>query len=116
MPLYLHYSVLHLPGAKTLAPYHIAYLLLLAFLMVSRIPHFSGKRIGRIPREYFVFILLAIVAIGILLATWPMEMLVVLSLVYLALIPVAVRRHNAHLAEDAKAAQAAAAPPEKPAQ
>ena len=100
MPLYLHYSVLHLPVAHKLAPYHIAYVLLLAFLMVSRIPHFSGKRIGRVPREYFVFILLGIVAIGILLATWPMEVLVVLCLGYLAMIPFSVRRHNAFLRAD----------------
>lgn len=115
LPLYLHYSVLHLPGGHSLAPYHIAYLLLLAFLMVSRIPHFSGKRIGRIPREYFVFILLGIVATGILLATWPMEVLVVLSLAYLGLIPVSVRRHNAHLAEEtAPTAPPRPAPPASP--
>ena len=32
----------------------IAYVLVVAFLMASRIPHFSGKSIGRVPRECFV--------------------------------------------------------------
>ena len=30
----------------------IAYVLAIALLMASRVPHFSGKSIGRVPREY----------------------------------------------------------------
>lgn len=121
MPIYVHYSAF---GARltpaflnptTLAALNAGYLLVLAFLMVSRIPHFSGKRIGRVPREYFVVVLLGIVALGILVATWPMEMLVALCLAYLALIPASVRRHNAYLAADRAAAEKenAAAPVHK---
>jgi len=47
----------------------------------------------------------------LLLATYPMEMLAALCVVYLAMIPFAVRRHNRYLAED----DAARAPAEQPA-
>ncbi len=78
--------------------------LLIAFLMASRIPHFSGKRIGRIPREYVLPVLFGVVVIVLLLATYPMEMLVCLSFVYLATIPLAVYRYKAFEAADARAA------------
>ncbi|MFO1114464.1 MAG: CDP-diacylglycerol--serine O-phosphatidyltransferase [Beijerinckiaceae bacterium] len=110
LPLYLNLSELGVPAGKAYAPWHIVYLLGLAFLMASRIPHFSGKTIGRIPREYVVFVLFAIAAIVLLLATWPMEMLAALCFVYLAMIPFAVRSHNRFLAADEAATAAQATP------
>ena len=95
----------------TIAPWHIAFLLFVAFLMASRIPHYSGKNIGRVPREYVVFVLFGVAAVVLLLATYPMEMLAVLCLVYLAAIPFAVRRQNRYVAEDEAAARAAAGEP-----
>lgn len=110
LPLYLNLSALAVPSGRAYAGWHIAFLLFIAFLMASRIPHFSGKRIGRIPREYVVFVLFGIAAVVLLLATYPMEMLAVLCLSYLLLIPVSVRRHNAYLAAD-EAARASEAQP-----
>lgn len=110
LPLYLNLSALAVPSGRAYAGWHIAFLLFIAFLMASRIPHFSGKRIGRIPREYVVFVLFGIAAVVLLLATYPMEMLAVLCLSYLLLIPVSVRRHNAYLAAD-EAARASEAEP-----
>ena len=107
LPLYLNLSELRVPAGHALAPWHIAYLLFLAFLMASRIPHFSGKTIGRIPREYVVFVLFGFAAAILLLATYPMEMLAALCIVYLAMIPFAVRSHNRLLAAD----EAATPPP-----
>jgi CDP-diacylglycerol---serine O-phosphatidyltransferase len=83
--------------------------LIVAFLMASRIPHFSGKRIGRVPREYVIAVLFGIAACILLLATFTMEMLIGLTLVYLTTIPFAIRRFNAYAAEDAAARQATAA-------
>lgn len=103
LPLYLSLSVLGVPDAHWLVPFEIAYVLLLAFLMASRIPHFSGKRIGRIPREYVLPVLFGVVVIVLLLATYPMEMLVCLSFVYLASIPLAVYRYKAFEKADARA-------------
>ncbi|MGH6843184.1 MAG: CDP-diacylglycerol--serine O-phosphatidyltransferase, partial [Methylocella sp.] len=88
--------------------FDIAYVLIVAFLMASRIPHFSGKRIGRVPREYVIAVLFGIAACLLLLAIFTMEMLIGLTLVYLATIPFAIRRFNAYAAEDA-ARQATAA-------
>lgn len=108
LPLYLSLSdVFAVPTGRAFAPYYIAYLLALAFLMASRIPHYSGKTIGRIPREYVVFVLFGIAALILLLATWPMEALAVLCVIYLAMIPFAVRSHNRFVAADRAAAEAA---------
>jgi len=109
LPIYLHLSVVSMPESALLAPALIAYVLLVAFLMVSRIPHFSGKQMGRIPREYFLPVMLGVIALLLLLATYPAEVLVALTLAYLALIPVAWRRYKALEAADARRLAGAAA-------
>jgi CDP-diacylglycerol--serine O-phosphatidyltransferase len=109
LPLYLSLSVLHVPATHWFVPFEIGYVLFVAFLMASRIPHFSGKRIGRVPREYVIPVLFGIAVTVLLLATFPMEMLVCLSFAYLATIPFAVRRFKAFEAKDAAAAAPASA-------
>lgn len=89
LPLYVQLSSL---GFTLPVGVEIVYVVAVAFLMASRIPHFSGKKIGRIPREYFIGILFAVAAGLVLLATFPMEMMVAVSFAYLATIPFAVRR------------------------
>jgi CDP-diacylglycerol--serine O-phosphatidyltransferase len=111
LPLYLNLSVLGVPNERHLAPFEIVYVLMVAFLMASRIPHFSGKKAGRVPREYVIVVLFVVVACILLLATFPMEMLVCLALIYLATIPFAIRRFRAYEAEDAKKLASAAPPP-----
>ncbi len=103
LPIYLSLSVFEIPATRWFVPFDIAYVLFIAFLMASRIPHFSGKRIGRVPREYVIAVLFGVAVIVLLLATFPMEMLVCLSLAYLATIPFAVRRYKAFAAADARA-------------
>ncbi len=98
LPLYLNFSFLALAPTRALAPFEIGYVLFIAFLMASRIPHFSVKKIGRIPREYVIVFLFAIAAVVLLLATFPMEMLACLSLGYLATIPFAVLKYKAFAA------------------
>jgi CDP-diacylglycerol---serine O-phosphatidyltransferase len=98
LPLYLSYSVIGLPATRTTAPFEIAYVIFIAFLMASRIPHFSVKKINRIPRDYVLAVLFAIAAVALLLATFPMEVLACLSLGYLATIPFAVLKHRAFAA------------------
>ncbi len=101
LPLYFSLSALPLPQIPYIVPVEIAYVLFIAFLMASRIPHFSGKKVGRIPREYVIVVLFGIAVTILLLATFPMEMLVVLSLAYLATIPLAIHRFKALQAQDA---------------
>ncbi|WP_158817081.1 CDP-diacylglycerol--serine O-phosphatidyltransferase [Methylocapsa sp. S129] len=92
LPIFLHLSLFNVPNVHAAAPFEIAYVLGIAFLMASRIPHFSGKSIGRVPREYVAVVLFGLAAAVLLLANFPMEMLVALSLVYLASIPFSIRR------------------------
>jgi CDP-diacylglycerol---serine O-phosphatidyltransferase len=101
LPLYLNLSIIAVPATHWFTPFEIGYVLVIAFLMASRIPHFSGKRIGRVPREYVIAVLFGVAVIVLLLATFPMEMLAFLSVVYLATIPFAVRRYNRFAAADA---------------
>jgi CDP-diacylglycerol--serine O-phosphatidyltransferase len=95
LPLYLHLSVLELPASRAFAPFYILYVLMIAFLMASRIPHFSGKRVGRVPRDLMIPLLFGGGVLLLLLAIYPMEILIALSLVYLALIPFGLRRYKA---------------------
>lgn len=101
MPLYLHLSVLGVPNARGFVPLEIAYVVGVAYLMASQIPHFSGKTAGRVPREYVIAVLFGVIAGILLLATFPMEMLICFTLIYLGSIPLAARRFNANEAADA---------------
>ncbi len=60
--------------------------------MASRVPHFSGKSIGRVPREHLAVFLIGIAAALLLVFAFPMQSLVAVTLAYLASIPFAVRR------------------------
>jgi CDP-diacylglycerol---serine O-phosphatidyltransferase len=113
LQLYLNLSIFAVPNVRAAVPFEIAYVLVVALLMASRIPHFSGKRIGRVPREYVIVVLFGIATCILLLAIFPMEMLIALTFLYLATIPFAIRRFNAYAAEDAarQAGMATQAPP-----
>ncbi len=93
LPLYLH-LVFDFPAAPKISLLEAAYVLLVALLMASRIPHYSGKSLGRVPREKFIFVLFLVAAVLVLLASFPMHMLIVLSLLYLCMIPFSVRAFN----------------------
>ncbi len=116
LPLYLNLSIIAVPNVRDLVPFEIVYLLFVAFLMASRIPHLSGKKVGRVPREYVMPVLFAIVACILLLATFPMEMLVGLTLIYFATIPLAIRRYKAYETADAARRAPAAQPLAQPRQ
>ena len=93
LPAYLH--LLGLPLSTAYLPLEIGYVFLIAFLMASRIPHFSGKDLGRVPREHFIVVMFGVAVVVLLLATYPMEMLAVLAVIYLVLIPFSIRRYRA---------------------
>jgi CDP-diacylglycerol---serine O-phosphatidyltransferase len=64
------------------------YTLAIAGMMVSRIPVFSGKRVGqRVPPEMLLPVFAAIVVFFALLISYPWEVLTVGTLVYLASLP-----------------------------
>ena len=66
-----------------------------ALLMASRVPHFSGKSLGRVPHDYVAPVLIGLAAALLLIVNFPMQSLVALSLAYLASIPFSVRRYLA---------------------
>lgn len=107
LPVYLHLSIVELPAARWLVPLEIAYVLLIAFLMISPIPHFSGKKLGRVPRDKFVIVLFGVIVAILLLVTTTMEVLALLTLLYLALIPMSWRRYKRLEAEATPAAMPA---------
>jgi CDP-diacylglycerol---serine O-phosphatidyltransferase len=68
--------------------------LLIAFLMVSRIPTFSGKKLGAIRRD-LVFPLFVGLVIGVgLLLSFPFQVLAAVSIAYLVAIPLGWRSWN----------------------
>lgn len=92
LPLYLQLSGNIPTWLKMPVGIEIPYVIFVAFLMASRIPHFSGKRMGRIPREYLIVVLFAVATLLMLIATFPLELMIALSLLYLCTIPWAIRR------------------------
>jgi CDP-diacylglycerol---serine O-phosphatidyltransferase len=73
------------------------YTLAMAFLMVSTIPTFSGKLAGeKIGRDLVPLIFMAVALCVAFLATYPYITLTILTLVYLAMIGVSIRRFAWH--------------------
>ena len=75
-------------------PWLIAvYMLAMAVLLVSTIPTFSGKLLGeRIAREYVLPVFVGVAALVALLVTYPYGTLTLVTLLYLASIPLSYRR------------------------
>lgn len=79
------------PAALIAHPAFIGpWILLIAGLMVSRIPTFALKRL-RIPNQFVLPVLLAVVVVAAGLATEPWFTILGIGLVYLASIPLAMR-------------------------
>ena len=105
LPLYLHLSSLDIvPMGRAAVPFEIAFVLAVAGLMASPLPHFSGKSIGRVPREYVILVLFLVAVLVLLAATFPMEMMAVLTLAYVGLIPFSIRSHRGFARRDGEAA------------
>lgn len=102
LPVYLDFSGIDIPPVT--APAVTAYVIIIAFLMVSRIPTFSGKKLGRIRRDLVLPLLVALVVVVGLIVSFPFEMLSAITLGYLATIPFGWRQWNrlarAHGARD----------------
>jgi CDP-diacylglycerol--serine O-phosphatidyltransferase len=95
LPLYLGFLGIITEGhpfAKTISGYEV----LIAALMVSRVPTFSGKNVTRVPREYALLVLAAMALFIVLLISFPWETLSILSLIYLLLIPLSMRAYLRH--------------------
>lgn len=100
LPVYL--DQLDLLEIRTGWPIYLvlAYALLVAFLMVSTIPTYSGKLLGeRISREWVMPIFVLAGALVALLVTYPYLTLTIGTLLYLAFIPHSHLRYRRQLRE-----------------
>jgi CDP-diacylglycerol--serine O-phosphatidyltransferase len=90
------------------------YTLAIGLLMVSRLPVFSGKRVGkRVPPEMVLPLFVVFVLVFAVLISYPWEMLTFGSLVYLACLPLGWFSYRDYQRKDEAALAAAmdAAPP-----
>jgi len=105
LPLYL--DGMGIPDVASLAPIILGYTLLIAFLMVSFVPTYSGKLFGqRVARVYVlpVFVLGALF-VAVLL-TYPYITLTLGTLAYLAVIPISFMSYRKHEAKAVRSASA----------
>lgn len=100
LPVYLAFLDIFAVDKLLIVPV-IAYVLFVAFMMVSSLPTFSGKRIGsRIRRDYVLPVLVALVIAVALVVSYPFVILALAVFIYLASLPVAWRRFHARLSAD----------------
>lgn len=100
LPVYLRLLLTDAASAPRFVGVEIAYVLVVALLMASRVPHFSGKSIGRVPQAYVAPVLIGLAAALLLIVNFPLQSLVALSVAYLAAIPWSVRRYLAMAREN----------------
>lgn len=116
LPVYLHnLEVASFRYPSPLIYAVLVYTLVIAALMVSTIPTFSGKLLGeRISREWVMPLFVLAVAVVANLLTYPSATLAVLTLIYLALIPVSFRRYSQKEREGAPEPASETAPQTEP--
>src|SRR5262249_18234287 len=112
LPIYLAFLAVPVPSIAT-----FLYTLAIAILMVSRLPVYSGKKLGtRVPRELVLPVFMLVVLFFALLISYPWPVLTVGTLAYLASLPfgwLSYRRLEQAAGEPA-AAGAPAQPPQAP--
>ncbi|MBY0363952.1 MAG: CDP-diacylglycerol--serine O-phosphatidyltransferase [Phreatobacter sp.] len=103
LPIYLERS--GLPNLLSPPLVTTAYTIVVALLMVSKVPVFSGKKFGaRVPRESVLPIFVAAIAFVALLFSYPWEVLAVGSLAYLVSLPIVALQARKMALEEARAA------------
>jgi CDP-diacylglycerol---serine O-phosphatidyltransferase len=108
LPIYLNFLGLPRPGVLTWLA--LLYTLLIALLMVSRLPVYSGKKIGtRVPPEMVLPIFVAVVLFVMVLISYPWPVLTLGTLAYLGSLPLGWLTWRRYDREAAAAANARAA-------
>jgi len=110
LPIYVYF--LGMPRVAFVAPVTLVYTLAIAFLMVSRLPVFSGKRVGkRVAPEMVLPVFVAVVLFFALLVSYPWIVLTIGTVLYLGSLPLGFLSYRRHQRRDAAAASAALASP-----
>lgn len=111
LPIYLNF--LGVPRSLAAIWLTFGYTLLIALLMVSRLPVFSGKRVGkRVPPEMVLPIFVVIVLLFAVLLSFPWEFLTVGTILYLAALPLGWLSYREYRRKDALAADPQPASPQ----
>ncbi len=106
LPIYL--SLLGVPTTLVVVWMSFVYTLAIALLMVSRLPVFSGKRVGkRVPPEMVLPVFVVVVLSFALLISYPWEVLTLGTLAYLACLPLGWLSYRNYQRKDAEAAATA---------
>jgi CDP-diacylglycerol--serine O-phosphatidyltransferase len=93
LPVYIHLVGVERPAGFVVL--EAVYVLFIALMMVSRIPTYAGKTLGsRVPREWAIPLLLAVALFITLLVIHTFALLLVLTVIYLGLIPLGVRKYR----------------------
>jgi CDP-diacylglycerol--serine O-phosphatidyltransferase len=109
LPIYLFF--LGMPRSVIIIWITLAYTLGIAFLMVSRLPVFSGKQFGgRVAPEKVLPIFIFVVLFIALLIAYPWPVLTIGTLAYLASLPLGLRSYREHEQRDAASQEPATAP------
>jgi len=102
LPFYAHFLGVQLPA---IAPITLVYTLAIGFLMVSRLPVYSGKRVGtRVPPDLVLLVFIGVVLFFALLIAYPWAVLTAGTLAYLASLPFGWLSHRDYVRRDAEAA------------
>jgi CDP-diacylglycerol--serine O-phosphatidyltransferase len=106
LPIYLEF--LGVPKTAILAPVTLLYTLAIAFLMVSRLPVFSGKKVGtRVAPDMVLFVCVLVVLFFALLLSYPWIVLTIGTVIYLACLPFGWLSYREFERRDAAAAASA---------
>lgn len=105
LPIYLEFLGL-LPHWPEFAPLVALYTIAIGFLMISRLPTFSGKKVGmRVRRDLVLPLFVLAVLVVALTVSYPFEMLTLATLAYLSSIPFALRSYRGFARSDAVLAE-----------
>ncbi|MFL6798397.1 MAG: CDP-diacylglycerol--serine O-phosphatidyltransferase [Xanthobacteraceae bacterium] len=114
LPIYVYF--LGMPRLAFVAPVTLVYTLGIAFLMVSRLPVFSGKRVGkRIAPEMVLPVFIAVVLFFALLIAYPWPVLTIGTVMFLGSLPFGWLSYREHERTDAVTASPQDAVTEHPA-
>jgi CDP-diacylglycerol--serine O-phosphatidyltransferase len=109
LPIYL--NLLGMPTNLIVVWLTFFYTLVIALLMVSRLPVFSGKRVGKhVPPEMVLPVFVLVVAFFALLIAYPWAVLTIGTLAYIACLPVGAWSYREFQRKDAAVAAASSAP------
>jgi CDP-diacylglycerol--serine O-phosphatidyltransferase len=105
LPVYMEF--LGFPHGFWTAPAVLVYTVAIGLLMVSRVPTWSGKLVGRrIHRDLVLPLFVLVVLVAALLVSYPWQVMTVLTLAYLAALPFSWSSFERRLKADAEKAAA----------